>query len=248
MVRPDLKATPLYCPHPSCGKRMVQDECGIFCQGCGYEAATWADPVDADVPMDVLLRREQKQRLARIALAAAAIFLLATAGFYFVSRPFVPSAAAAAKRDVATISMAEMRQCWSERRVPEGIALPAFYRDPELFLLKRERTSQTDLVNWWNLRTVEEKLELLDLAKDSEDPFFVLPMVFEVTYFTAAQERDLLVARSMLDALYLCSDSYLEVSRFVCDHLASTTPVPEVQVDATRYVADLDERRRRRGH
>ena len=51
----------------------------------------------------------------------------------------------------------------------------------------------------------------------------------------------------LVPTLYLCSDTYLEVSRFVCDHLAISTPVPEVRVDATRYVADLDERRRRLG-
>lgn len=247
MARPALKATELYCPHASCGQRMVRDECGIFCQGCGYEAATWADPDDADVPMDQLLARERKQHRTRIALVAAAFLAVASAGLYFASHLLAPAAAAFTKRDVATISLAEMRQCWAEKRFPDGIELRPFYSDPELFLLKRERTSQTDLVNWWNLRTVEEKLELLDLAKDSEDPFFVLPMVFEVTYFTAAQETDLLVARSLLDTLYLCSDSYLEVSRFVCDHLAISTPVPEVRVDATRYVADLDERRRRVG-
>lgn len=247
MARPDVMATDLYCPHAKCGRRMVRDECGIFCQGCGHEAVTWADPVDADVPMNLLVRREQKQRLVRFALGAAAVLALATGGTFLARPYFAAPAVASTKRDVATISMEEMRQSWAQRRYPEGVELRAYYRDPELFLLKRERTSHTDLVNWWNLRTVDEKLELLNLAKDSEDPFFVLPMIFEVTYFTAAQENDLLVARSLLSTLYLCSDNYLDVCRFVCDHLGSTTIVPEVRIDATRYVADLDERRRNRG-
>jgi hypothetical protein len=242
MPRHDLTATDLRCPHESCGRVLVRDECGIFCQGCGYEAVTWADPVDADVPMDVLVRRERKLvRLRRICLAAA-VALIATLGALFWSarkgEPAGPDL-----RDPSTVSFAEMRDEFRVGKLPRHLRLPSYYGDAERFLLSRERTSQSALVPWWGARTRDEKLELLDLAIDAESPE-LLPFLLEISWFTSAQEQDRDVAIGMLQGLYANAKFHVEVAWFVCNHIATTSPISEVQANARRYVADLDDRRR----
>ncbi|MBL8897255.1 MAG: hypothetical protein JNM84_06495, partial [Planctomycetes bacterium] len=59
------------CPDARCNGAMGRDECGIFCTRCGFEAATWADPVDADVPMNILVARERRALWKRRALLGA---------------------------------------------------------------------------------------------------------------------------------------------------------------------------------
>jgi hypothetical protein len=248
MVRSELKVTELYCPHASCGKRMVRDECGIFCQGCGYEAATWADPVDADVPMDVLVARERRaarQRIVRIGAALAVAIALLVGGWFTIYRSNGP--APSRSREVASISFEEMRAAFAEKRLPEGVAVPSYYGHPELFLVKKLRESQTVYADWWRQRSAQEKYDLLLIAKQVESEE-LLPVLFEVSWFTTAQEPDERVTRALLDALYLSSDLYVEVAIFVCDHIATTTPFPTAQADARRYLADLVERRQRLGN
>lgn len=246
MARHELKVTELYCPQRDCGAVMVRDECGIFCRACGFEAMTWADPVDADVPMDVLVARERRL-LRRRALLAMAAALLLVAGGIALWRSWSPtSIAGAALRDPATLSLAEARACFERGELPPDLDLPRYYRDPELFLLRKERSSQSGLVAWWGQRTRDEKLELLDLAIDAES-HELLPFVFEISWFTAAQEQDRDLALKLLQALYSNAKFHVEPAWIVCDHFASQTPLPAVQAHARRYVADLDERRRRLG-
>jgi hypothetical protein len=224
---------------------LVQDECGISCRACGAEAVTWADPIDADVPLDVLLRRERTKARRRFLVRTAAAVLIAGLGasaWFFMNR----DDRAPSLRDPRTWSLAEARAAFTRGRLPSDLHLPGYYRDPELFLLERERSAQSGLVLWWNQRTREVKLDLLDLTIDAESPD-LLPFVFEVSWFTAAQEQDLDVATQLLQALYSNAKFHVEPARFVCEHFASVTPLPAVQTNARRYVADLDERRNRLG-
>jgi len=243
MPRQDPENLELRCPQSNCGAALVRDECGIFCRACGFESVTWADPVDADLPMNVVVRRERGRRRASISAIAALVLAAAGIGAWALQGG---SDSTEATPDPSQISVSEVRDAMATSEWPTDWNLPSFYRDPELFLLKRERSAQSVMVAWWSQRNRQEKLNLLDFAKDSAS-VYALPFVFEIVWFTSAQETDFRVARSQLDALFACGEAYVEVARLVCDHMATTSPVLEVRVDANRYVADLDERRRRHG-
>jgi hypothetical protein len=248
MPRHDLQATDLRCPLRGCDRVLMRDECGIFCQGCGYEAVTWADPVDADVPMDVLVKREQisaRRRSLRLAAAVAAALLLLT-GIFWWSRP-VSGAGASDGRDPMSVTMLEMREALQRRTLPAGVRVASYYRDPERFVASSERSAQTIYADWWRLRTSDEKLDLLYLCKDAES-VELLPFLFEISWFTTVQEPDERVTRALLDALYLCSDTYVDVAIFVTNHVATTTTFPTASADARRYADHLVERRSRLGN
>lgn len=252
MARHDLQTTQLRCPDQTCGGAMVRDECGVFCEVCGFEAVTWADPVDADVPMNVIVRRERTKRcVLASAIAALLVAMVSAGGWLLWSSSDATSAAesseatavADALRSPSTISYEEMRTAFAAGRFPEALALPSFYSDPDLFLLPRSRTAQSELVLFWQQRTVEEKRELLEFIKQSES-VLLLPFLAEIAFYTTSIEMDPGIGRSMLDALYLSSRQYLDLVDFLMRHVASTSPHAEVRADATEFVADLADRRR----
>lgn len=83
----------------------------------------------------------------RFRLAAWAGFFLA-AGWIAVASLVRTSTAEVVKHDPRTLRFEEVRAAFAEGSLPAALELPAYYRDPELFLVRRERDAQTGLVVW----------------------------------------------------------------------------------------------------
>ncbi|MBK9385101.1 MAG: hypothetical protein IPN34_09835 [Planctomycetes bacterium] len=109
-----------------------------------------------------------------------------------------------------------------------------------------ERTAQSAFCRYWGALQREQKLQLLEAAKQarSED---LLGFLLEINWFWSPREADFDVARGMLDALYACSDRHVDVALFVCQQVAFATSNSRVRAHAQRYVAALVERRLRLG-
>jgi hypothetical protein len=245
MAEPRTVDTGFRCPDARCNGAMGRDECGIFCTRCGFEAATWADPVDADVPMNILVARERRalwQRRALLGAGAAAVLSLIGLGLAW---PF-GSSKATELRELASLSYGELKAGFQSGAIPADWNVPAYYRDPERFLMPRERTAQSVLGPIWQALPREQKLELLEIVKDQESIAYLGAMA-DIAWYSAPLESDYGVARSMIAALYACTGDVLEVALLVCEFMVQVTPNARVRADAQQFVADLDERRRRLG-
>jgi hypothetical protein len=240
----------LRCPDASCRGVMARDECGIFCSRCGFEAVTWADPVDADVPMDVILRRERSAMWKRRALLGSAAAAILTVIGWALSGWVSGSSSGAAERtplrDLRTLSYADLKAGFASGSIPADWDVPAFYRDPERFLMPRERSAQSVLGPIWQGYSKEEKLGLLEIARELETVELLGPLV-DISWYVTPVEQDYELARSLMDALYLSTGNFAEVGILACQHIATTTPNADVRGHAQRYMSALDERLRRLG-
>jgi hypothetical protein len=245
MARNQPVDTGFRCPDASCNGVMGRDECGIFCTRCGFEAATWADPVDADVPMNVLVARERRtvwKRRAFLGAGAAALLALVGVGFAWPSG----STKSVELRELASLSYNELKAGFASGAIPADWKVPAYYRDPERFLMPRERTAQSVLGPIWQAFTREQKLELLELIRELETIELLGPMI-DISWHVTPLEPDYELSRSMMDALYLSTGNHVEVGFLVCEHVATATPNANVRAHAQRYMYSLDERRSRLG-
>lgn len=212
------------CPDPKCKGSLREDEYGIFCALCGAETDTWAEPADADLPVrledappapPVMLRPSRAKRLApRLALAA---LLIAGAGVgtWFALRSTPVEAR------VAPIETAEVLAALRDQKWPEQFQLPAIYADPELFLLRRHRSAQSHLVNYWNAQSRATKLDLLKQVGELETPF-AFPFLAEIAYFTLGSEADQELASLLFGTLMSSTHAYWDVAIFVCDFVNQT--------------------------
>ncbi|MBL8897347.1 MAG: hypothetical protein JNM84_06955 [Planctomycetes bacterium] len=237
------------CPDPKCKGSLREDEYGIFCALCGAETDTWAEPADADLPVrledappapPVMLRPRRAKRLApRLALAA---LLIAGAGVgtWFALRSTPVEAR------VAPIETADVLAALRDQKWPEGLALPAYYSDHELFFLKKHRAAQSPLMNSWNAYSRDEKLELLSQVMELYTPF-ALPYVAEIAYFTLPQEDDEHLARNVFAALAASCHEYIDIGIFVADFVAQSAAQAEVAHHAEECRLALVDRRQRLG-
>jgi hypothetical protein len=132
------------------------------------------------------------------------------------------------------------------QRWPEGLDLPAYYRDPELFFLKRHRKAQSALMTYWNALTRDQKLELLSDVRRLHTPF-ALPLLAEVAWFTLPTENDAHLASNLFAALGASSNEYVETAIYVAEFVAQTAGVAEVAEYAENCRAALVDRRQRLG-
>jgi hypothetical protein len=233
------------CAQSGCNGTMGRDECGIFCTRCGFEASTWADPVDADVPMNVLLQRERREVWKRRAIlgagAASLLAMIGLGGKWFLQRE-----PAATLREISSLSYSELRAGFASGAVPRDWNVPAYYRNAERFLMPSERSAQSVLGPIWQALEKEQKLEILVLVKTARSVELLGPML-DIAWHVLPTEADFDLARSMLDGLYLSTGNIAEAGIFVCEHVAQTTPLPVVRTRAQDYVDALRERLSRLG-
>lgn len=237
------------CPDPKCKGSLREDEYGIFCALCGAETDTWAEPADADLPVrledappapPVMLRPRRAKRLApRLALAA---LLLAGAGVgtWLSLRP-APIEARAEPMSAGDVLVSLRTQKW-----PEGLALPAYYSEHELFFVKKHRQAQSPLMNSWNAWSRDEKLEVLDEVRRMHTPF-ALPYLAEIAWFAMSQETDHAIAANLFAALGASSNMYVDVAIFVSDFVSQSS-IDDMVVQHAQACRDgLVDRRQRLG-
>jgi len=242
------------CPDPKCKGTLTRDEYGIFCSTCGAETETWAEPADADLPVTVdesepvpslavptVSTALRRSRTGLKFVTAAALLLVCGIGAWQVHRSSRPVWSASLLTTEALVS-AIKRQQW-----PAELQLPAYYADPELFLLKRYRVAQSSLVVYWNAQSRAQKLDLLRQLGELQSPFAV-PLLGEIAWFTLPTEGDREIASLLLGALVASSHAYVDVAIYVCDFVSQTAQFPEVSEYAAESSTALLDRRRRLGY
>jgi hypothetical protein len=241
------------CPDPKCTGSLHQDEYGVYCALCGAETDTWAEPADADEPVrledgppaaPVLLPgRTARTGRHRAAIALAAVVLLgAGAGIWWKLRPTEIQAHHEVKLQVADLLVAIRQQHW-----PHDAHLPAYYHDPELFLLKRHRSAQSPNVVLWNSLNRATKLSLLREIGELRSPA-AFPLLAELAWFTLGTEADREIASLLFGAMLSSSHAYVDVAIFVCDFVNQTAQDDEIAAHAAESSAALLDRRRRLGY
>ncbi|MBK9386818.1 MAG: hypothetical protein IPN34_18545 [Planctomycetes bacterium] len=189
-----------------------------------------------------VMLRARRLKLRAVPLALAALLLVgAGAGTWLALRP-TPIEARATQLSSKDLLAALRAQKW-----PDGLKLPAYYSEPEFFLLKKHREAQSPLMVYWNAQTRDQKLYWLHEAIRLQTPF-ALPLLAELAYFSLPNESDGDIASTLLSALAASSHQYLDLAIFIADFVAQTAVVEEVieyASDCSRMLAD---RRRQWGH
>ncbi|MBL8897352.1 MAG: hypothetical protein JNM84_06980 [Planctomycetes bacterium] len=129
---------------------------------------------------------------------------------------------------------------------PDGLSLPAYHSEHELFLVNKHRQAQSPLMNSWNAWTRDEKLEVLDEVRSMHTPF-ALPYLAEIAWFALPQETDRAIAANLFAALGASSNRYVEVAIFVCDFVSQSS-IDDLVVQHAQACRDgLVDRRQRMG-
>ncbi|MBK9386817.1 MAG: hypothetical protein IPN34_18540 [Planctomycetes bacterium] len=178
-------------------------------------------------------------RMAAIALLATLVTVLSPE-VGRVLRPMPIEARA------TSMSADEMLVSLQAQKWPEHLALPAYYREPENFFLKKHRDAQSPLMNYWNAFSRDEKLEVLDEIRRLHTPF-ALPYLAEMAWFTLPQEADHAIAANVFSALGASSNTYVEVAIFVCDFVSQSSIDDTVVQHAQACRDSLVDRRQRLG-
>jgi hypothetical protein len=173
-------------------------------------------------------------------LALTAIAVLNVSGWLALrSRSTQPSA--------PTLDTPDLLAALRAQRWPEGLDLPAHYRDPELFFLKRHREAQSALMTVWNSYSRDQKLEVLEEARRLHTPF-VFPYLAEIAWFTIAQETDHHLAANLFAALGASSHSFIDLAIFVCEFVHQNAADDQVAQHAEACRTSLVDRRQRLGY
>ncbi|MCB9881226.1 MAG: hypothetical protein H6834_05500 [Planctomycetes bacterium] len=144
----------------------------------------------------------------------------------------------------------DLLDAFRTRKLPDGLELPAFYRDPTLIgtLKQSAFTSPSPLVKQWLLLDSRMKVDVLGVVIDSQHIGWLFAFVGELAYSGIALEPDPGIASQIRLAVLATGVQYAQAAIFLLDHIAQVCPHDTVRTLASRDAQDLRGRVGALGH
>ncbi|MCB9881227.1 MAG: hypothetical protein H6834_05505 [Planctomycetes bacterium] len=169
---------------------------------------------------------------------------------------FVVGGIGTSAKEVATttetvgLSPIELLDGVRTKKLPEGLELPAFYRDPTLIgtLKQSAFTSPSPLVKLWLQTPQRQKFEILAYIVDAADPMWLFAFLGEVAYVGITLEPDVGMARLIVAAVQSTSVVYAQPALFLLDHIGQVCPHDAVRSHAAENARAIRNRIRALGH
>ncbi|MCB9881228.1 MAG: hypothetical protein H6834_05510 [Planctomycetes bacterium] len=252
----DVHPILILCPREDCRGAVRVDRDGIAqCIVCHTSLGVWssrptwaerpADPKDWDIQTVSLVNWPR-----RLAWAAAVLLTLSLGTWFALREPPTKAKEPAAATVAGDLTPFDLLEAVRTRKLPEGLELPAFYRDPTLIgtLKQSAFTSPSPLVKQWLLLSTREKVEILAFVGRDGDPGWLFAFLAEIAYSAIALEPDWAIADLIRSAIVGTSTAFAPIAIFLLDHMEQVCTHDRVRTTAAEDARDLRARLSALGH